>query len=50
MSELWTKVQAEIDSIKEQDPNITDVVINYQLKVREWGDDKNVYYLNITQQ
>ena len=33
----WDKLKLQIEYHMEQDPNLTDVSINYQLKVPEFG-------------
>jgi hypothetical protein len=36
-SEAWEGLKQQIEYHIEQDPNLTDVTINYQLKIPEFG-------------
>ena len=36
-NEAWDKLKQQMEYYLEQDPNLTDVVINYQVKIPERG-------------
>ena len=45
--EAWDKLKKQIDYHLEQDPNLTDIIINYQLSIPEIGT-RNYLKLGVT--
>ena len=45
-NEAWKKLQQQMEYYLEQDPNLTDIAINYQVRIPEMGT-KNYLRLSV---